>query len=163
MLTNKCMELHQSELPAYIDMVHKLSQAIFYCYNESSERLPVGMVNGFTFKNNCTLSFRITYSPPTEQLWDVFAGELHFYKKGFPFSVVLYGVAIISDAENNLVQFTIKNVEYFAFVDEWTNKDFLSSLFKPYIYFYRRSSEFISHSFMRKGITNTLSRSSADI
>jgi hypothetical protein len=143
------MELYQPELPAYIDMVHKLSQAIFYCYNESSERLPVGMVNGFTFKNNYTLSFRITYFPPTEQLWNVFAAELHFYKKGFPFSVVLYGVAIISDAENNLVQFTIQNAEYFGFEDEWTDKDFLSSLFKPYIYFYRKSSELLSHSFSR--------------
>ena len=143
------MELHQSKLPAYIDMVHKLSQAIFYCYNESSERLPVDMVNGFTFKNNCTLSFRVTYFPPTEQLWNVFAGELYFYKKGSPFSVVLYGVAIISDAENNLIQFTIQNAEYFGFDDEWTDKDFLSSLFKPYIYLYRKSSELLFHSFSK--------------
>jgi len=152
------MERHQPELPAYIDMVHQLSQAIFYCYNESSERLPVGMVNGFTFKNDCTLSFHITYFPPTEQLWNVFAAELHFYKKGFPFSVVLYGVAIISDVFNNRVQFSIQNAEYFGLDDEMTDKDFLSSLFKPYIYFYRKSSELLSHSFIRKGKANALSR-----
>jgi hypothetical protein len=146
------MERHQPELPAYINMVHKLSQAIFYCYNESSERLPVSMVNGFTFKNNCTLSFGITYFPPTEQIWNVFAAELHFYKKGIPFSGVLTGVAIISDVKNNLVQFTIQNAEYFGFEDEMTDKDFLSSFFKPYIYFYRKSSELLSHSFIKKGI-----------
>jgi hypothetical protein len=157
------MERQLPEMPAYIDMVRKLSQAIFYCYNESSERLPVGMVNRFSVKNDCTLSFRITYFPPTEQLWKVFAAELHFYKKGFPFSVVLSGVAIISDVKNNLVQFTIQRAEYFGFDDEWTDKDFLSSLFKPYIYFYRKSSELLSHSFTRKSMANILSRSSANI
>jgi len=147
------MERHLPELPAYIDVVHKLSQAIFYCYKESSERLPVGMINGFTFKNECTLSFRITYFPPAERIWDVFAAELHFYKKGIPFSAVLYGVATISDPKNNLVQFTIQNAEYFGFEDELTDKDFLSSLFKPYVYFYRKSSELLSHSFIKRGIT----------
>src|SRR6476620_9628990 len=99
------MERHLPEMPAYTEIVHKLSQAIFYCYNESSERLAVGMINGFTFKNDCTLSFSITYFPPTEQIWNVFGAELHFYKKGIPFSVVLYGVASISDKKKNLVQF----------------------------------------------------------
>src|SRR5438046_2997344 len=135
------MERHLPKLPTYIDMVHKLSQAIFYCYNESSERLPVGIVNGFAFKNDYTLSFRVIYFPLTEQLGNVFAAELHFYKKSLPFSVVLYGVAIIGDTKNNLVQFTIQNAEYFRFEDEWTDKDFLSFLFKPYIYFYRKSSK----------------------
>src|SRR5215471_1824675 len=134
------MERHLPELPAYIDMVHKLNQAIFYCYNESSERLPVGMINGFSFRNDYTLSFCTSYFPPTEEVWNVFAAELHFYKKGIPFSVVLYGVAIINDVKNNLVQFSIQNAEYFGFENEATDKDFLSSLFKPYIYFYRKSS-----------------------
>jgi hypothetical protein len=156
------MERHLPETPAYIDMVHKLSQAIFYCYNESSQRLPVGMVNGFTFKNNSMLSFSVTYFPPTEQVWNIFAGELHFYKKGTPFSVILYGVAIISDTENNLVQFSIQNAEYFGFEDEGTDKDFLSSLFKPYVYFYRKSSKLLSRSFTKKGIANVLSRSSVN-
>ncbi len=51
------MERQKLEPPTYIEMVHKLNQAIFYCYNESSERLPVGMVRDFTFKNNNTLLF----------------------------------------------------------------------------------------------------------
>ncbi|HEY6976845.1 MAG TPA: hypothetical protein VH396_11195 [Chitinophagaceae bacterium] len=156
------MERHLPELPAYVEIVHKLSQAIFYCYNESSERLAVGMINGFTFKNDCTLSFSITYFPPTEQIWNVFGAELHFYKKGIPFSVVLYGVASINDVKNNLVQFTIQNAEYFGFEDELTDKDFLSSLFKPYVYLYRKSSELISHSFIKRGITTSLSRTSVN-
>src|SRR5438552_4552509 len=143
-------------------MVYKLNQAIFYCYNESSERLPVGMVNRFAFKNNSTLSFQVTYFPPTEQVWNVFAAELHFYKKGVPFSVVLHGVATVSDAKNNLVQFNVQNADYFGFEDVITDKDFLSSLFKPYIYIYRKSSELLSHSFIKKRIANTLSRLSSN-
>ncbi len=156
------MERQKLEPPTYIEMVHKLNQAIFYCYNESSERLPVGMVRDFTFKNNNTLCFDVTYFPPTEQMWNVFAAELHFYKKGIPFSIVLHGVAIISNAEYNFVQFSIQNAVYFGVEDDETDTDFLSYLVKPYIYFYRKSSEFISHSFIKKGITNTLSKLSAN-
>jgi hypothetical protein len=156
------MERHQPEPAAYIEMVHKLNQAIFYCYNESSVRLPAGMVNGFTFKNNDTLSFSVTYFPLTEQIWNVFAAELHFYKKGVPVSVVLHGVAIVSDAKNNLVQFTVQNAEYFGLEVETTDKNFLFSLFKPYIYFYRKSSGFLSSS-IKKGITNTLDKLSANV
>src|SRR5207237_406820 len=85
------------------------------CYNESSERLPVGMVKDFMFKNNNTLCFNVTYFPPTEQVWNIFAAELHFYKKGIPFSVVLNGVAIIVDARNNFVYFCIQNSEFFVY------------------------------------------------
>src|SRR5689334_23156122 len=108
------MEQHQQpETPAYVKMVPQLNQGIFFCYNESSEKLPVSMVSDFSFKDDNTLIFTINYFPLTEQVWRVFAAELHLYKKGVPFSLVLHGIAIISDAKNNLVQFTIQTVEYF--------------------------------------------------
>ena len=150
------MEQHQQpDVPAYVEMVSKLNQAIFYCYNESSERLPVNIVHDFNFKNNKTVCFTINYFPLTEKIWDVFAAELHFYKKGMPFSVVLHGIAIVSDVENSLVEFNIQNAEYFEQGDVADNH-FLSSLIRPYLDFYRKGSELFSATFSRKSLVNVL-------
>lgn len=148
------MEQHQQpDVPAYIEMVSKLNQALFYCYNESSERLPVNIVRDFNFKDEKTVCFTINYFPLTEKIWDVFAAELHFYKKGMPFSVVLHGIAIISDVNNSLVEFNIQNTEYFEQGDISDNH-FLSSLFKPYLDFYRKGSELFSATFSKKTLAN---------
>lgn len=156
------MEQHQQpEAPAYVKMVTELNQGIFFCYNESSERLPVSMVKGFAFKDDKTLLFTINYFPLTEEIWKVFAAELHLYKKGVPFSLVLHGIAIISDTEKNLVQFTIQNAEYFEKVIISDN-NVLSSMFKPYMYFYRKSSEILSHTFSRKIISSALNKFSSN-
>lgn len=150
------MEQHQQpDVPAYVEMVSKLNQAIFYCYNESSERLPVNIVRGFNFKNEKTLCFTINYFPLTEKIWDVFAAELHFYKKGMPFSVVLHGIAVVSDVQNSIVEFNIQNVEYFEQGDIADNH-FLSYLLKPYLDFYRKSSELFSATFSKKTLANVL-------
>lgn len=156
------MEQHlQPKTPAYKAMVTELNQGIFFCYNESSERLPVSMVKGFTFEDDKTIAFTINYFPLTEKIWNVFAAELHLYKKGIPFSVVLHGIAIVSDAENNLVQFTIQNAEYFEQVII-SDSSKLSSLFKPYIHFYRKSSELLSHTFSRKILPDASNKFSSD-
>lgn len=156
------MEPHlQPDAPAYIEMVLELNQGIFFCYNESSEKLPVSMVKGFTFKDYNTVTFAINYFPLTEQVWNVFAAELHLYKKGVPFSIVLHGIATISDVENNLVQFTIHNAEYFEQLII-SDSGVLSSLFKPYVYFYRKSSELLSHTFSRKILSNALNKFSSN-
>jgi hypothetical protein len=156
------MEQHQQpECPVYLKMVPQLNQGIFFCYNESSERLPVSMVKGFRFKDDKNLIFTFNYFPLTEQIWNVFAAELYLYKKGMPFSVVLHGVAVISNAENNLVQFTIQNAEYFEYPD-MPDHSILSSLFKPYVYFYRKSSELLSHTFNKKTLSNALNKFSAN-
>ena len=107
------------------------------------------------------LIFTINYFPLTEQIWNVFAAELYLYKKGMPFSVVLHGVAVISNAENNFVQFTIQNAEYFEYPD-MPDHSILSSLFKPYVYFYRKSSELLSHTFRKKSLSNALNKFSAN-
>ena len=107
------MEQHQPEPPAYIERVKQLNQAIFYCYNESSQRLPVSRISGFTFNGDTTLHFKTNYFPVTESAWNVFAAELHFYKKGIPQSLVLHGVAVIDLVNDGFVQFSIKDVSYF--------------------------------------------------
>jgi hypothetical protein len=150
------MEQHQQpDVPAYVEMVSKLNQAIFYCYNESSERLPVNIIRNFNFKNEKIVCFAINYFPLTEKIWDVFAAELHFYKKGMPFSVVLHGIAVVSDLKTNLVEFNIQNAEYFEQGDIADNH-FLSYLFKPYLDFYRKSSELFSATFSKKPLANAL-------
>ena len=156
------MEQHQQpESPAYVTMVPKLNLGIFFCYNESSEKLPVSMVKDFSFKDDKTLLFTINYFPLTEEIWRVFAGELHLYKKGIPFSVVLHGIAIINDTEKNLVQFTIQNAEYFEQMII-SDSSVLSSFVKPYIYFYRKGSELLSHTFNKKTLSYTLSKFSSN-
>jgi hypothetical protein len=150
------MEQHQEPVaPAYLEMVSKLNQGIFYCYNESSVRLPVSMVRDLKFKDEKTLCFSVTYFPLTEQVWNVFASELHLYKKGISYSVILTGVSVVNSLEKNLVEFNIQHAEYFE-QGEIEDNGFLNSLFKPYIYFYRKSSEFLSSAFNKKNITNAL-------
>lgn len=147
------MEQHQPEPPAYIERVQQLNQAMFYCYNESSDRLPVSRVVGFTFGDDKTLHFKTNYFPVTENAWNVFAAELHFYKKGIQQSLVLHGVAVIDLANDGLVQFSIKDASYFQQYASQKDKGLFSSLFKPYIYFYKKSSELFQHTFRRKNAT----------
>jgi hypothetical protein len=154
------MEQHpQPDAPAYLEMVPKLNQGIFFCFNESSERLPVSMVKGFSFNDHNTLTFSINYFPLTEQIWNVFAAEMHLYKKGIPFSIVLHGIAMISDVQNSLVQFTIQKAEYFE--QPVISDGVLSTLFKPYMYFYRKGSELLSHTFSKKTLSTALHKFSA--
>ncbi len=144
------MELHRQKPQPYIEYATQLGQAMFYCYNESSERLPVSRLTGFTFLDEQTLFFQTDYFPVTDNNWNVFAAELHFYKKGMPYSFVLHGIAAIDGLENGRVQFSIKQAEYFENPLLRPDKSLLSSLARPYIYFYKKSSELLLHTFKRK-------------
>jgi hypothetical protein len=57
------MEHHLPKTPEHVNKVHALNQAIFYCYNSSSQRIPVGMIYDFTFKDDDTLLFNAKYFP----------------------------------------------------------------------------------------------------
>lgn len=144
------MEQHQPEPPVYIERVKQLDQAIFYCYNESSQRLPVSSrLNGFFFLDDKTLIFYTTHFPIIENTWNVFAAELHFYKKGIANSLILHGIAVIDSVESGCVQFNIQHAEYFEYPG-LKNDSLLSILLKPYTYFYRKSSALLLHTFKRK-------------
>lgn len=156
------MEQHHHEPPAYIEVVKQLDQAMFYCYNESSERLPVSRLSGFHFQDEQTLFFNTNYFPVTENTWDVFAAELHFYKKGAAGSLILHGVAFINNVENGRVQFSIKQVAYFENPALKTGKSLFANLARPYIYFYRKSSELLLHTFKRKAAAAGFDKLSAN-
>jgi hypothetical protein len=144
------MEHHLPEPPAYINRVHTLNQAIFYCYNASSERVPVGMIYDFTFKDDNTLLFKTKYFPVTEMSWNSFAAELHFYKKNVPGSFVLHGIAVLDNSVSGSVSFSINHVVYAKEPVIVSEKNLLSTLFKPYFTFYRKSSELLMYPFKRK-------------
>lgn len=147
------MEHHLPEPPAYISKVQQLNQAIFYCYNASSEKIPVGMMYDFTFKDDKTLLFNTGYFPVTEMNWNSFAAELHFYKKNMPGSFVLHGVAVLDSINYGAVLFNIQHAEYTYDSTPVSEKGILSSLFKPYIAFYKKSSELLMSPFKRKSTT----------
>jgi len=141
------------EPPAYLNKVRTLNQAIFFCYNASSQRVPVGMIYDFTFKNDKTLSFATKYFPVTEMSWNSFAAELHFYKKNVPGSFILHGIAFIDNSLSGEVSFYINNAVYTDEPAPALEKSLLSTLFKPYLTFYRKSSELLMHPFKRKTTT----------
>jgi hypothetical protein len=147
------MEHHLPEPPPYISKVGKLNQAIFYCYNASSARIPVGMVFDFTFKDNKTLIFKTKYFPVTEMCWNSFAAELHFYKKNVPGSFVLHGIAVLDNSVSGTVSFTVDRAVYAEEPRPVLEKKLMSALFKPYINFYRKSSELLLYPFKRKTTT----------
>lgn len=146
------MEHQLPNTPEYVNKVHLLNQAIFYCYNSSSQRVPVGMIYDFTFKDDETLTFKINYFPVTEMNWDSFAAELHFYKKGVG-SCMLDGIAVLDSTNTGVVNFSVTNAEYSAEPAPVAEKNLLSALFKPYVNFYRKSSELLLHPFKRKSTT----------
>ena len=147
------MEHHLPNTPEYVNKVHLLNQAIFYCYNSSSQRVPVGMIYDFAFKDDETLIFHVRYFPVTEMNWSSFAAELHFYKKNTPGSFILHGIAILDNATSGIVSFSVIGADYANEPVPKPEKSLLSALFKPYFNFYRKSSELLMHPFKRKTTT----------
>lgn len=147
------MEHHLPEPPAYISKVQQFNQAIFYCYNASSIKIPIGMMYDFTFKDHKTLLFNTKYFPVTEMNWNSFAAELHFYKKGIPGSFVLHGIAVLDSNIYGSVLFGIQHAEYTEELTPVFEKGILSALFKPYLTFYKKSSELLMSPFKRKTTT----------
>ena len=145
------MEHELPEPPEYFHKVHELNQAIFYCYNENAEKIPVSIINGFSFDDFETLHFVTHYFPVTEAAWNLYAGELYFYRKGIKGSFILSGVAIMR-RQNGLihVRFNIQNAEYFNMPDTAKDKGLLASLFKPYMKLYQKSSSMLLHTFAFK-------------
>ena len=143
---------HQPDHPDYQEKILQLNQGVLFCYNEDSEKIPVGVISGFIFDDPQALHFSSDFFPVTEEAWDVFAAELHCYKKGLPYSFVLHGIASVHDAASYLIRFTIMQTDFFEVKTSKTGNGFepLSLLLKPYKYVYQKSSEILQHTFKRK-------------
>ena len=135
---------HQSAENIQLTKIKEIGQATFFCFNESSQKLPVAIVKHLDFENDTTIRFNCTYIPLTEQPWDIFGAELHCYKKGMPYSFVLHGIAI-SDVAAGQITFTIKYIESFGEINvEENNQSMLAMLAWPVKYFSQKSAAFIS-------------------
>ena len=146
------MEHHHTNQTDYLRKIKELDQATFFCFNESSQKLPVAIIRHMDFMDDNTIYFDCNYFPLVEKTWDVFAAELHCYKKGMPYSFVLHGVAIMSDLATRRVTFTIQHVESFDPTAEEENRVTLFTVIaKPYKYIAQMGSSLISNIWKKEG------------
>jgi hypothetical protein len=149
------MEHHHTQQTDYLRKIKELDQATFFCFNESSQKLPVAIIRHLDFVDDNTLLFDCSYFPLVEKTWDVFAAELHCYKKGMPYSFVLHGVAIISDAATLRVTFTIQHVESFdPTVQDDGKQTILTLITWPYKYIAQMGSSIIGNIWKKEGDLN---------
>ena len=100
------------------DKISRFDHSIFYCINENGHRMPVGVVNKFLLSGENIIEFSVSNFPVLEQSWNVFAAELHFYKKGLPFNMTLHGTAWFVSPDELAVQFKILHTECFGREEE---------------------------------------------
>lgn len=101
-------------LPHNLDKISQFHHAFFYCMNESSERVPVGMIRNISFLPDNKLEFQLSHFPVLENSWNVFAGEISFYQKGLSFNIKAHGTAWFTNKDDLTVQFKILHTETFG-------------------------------------------------
>lgn len=97
----------------FIEKARQIQQAMFYCFDDNSNKIPVGLVNPAEFPDDNTIEFSVSYFPVIDIQWNLFSAELQFYKKEFPFSLILHGVASFSNKGSAMVCFTLQRADYF--------------------------------------------------
>jgi len=121
----------------YLEKIQQFDNAFFYCINESSTRMPVGMVRNICVLPDNKLEFTLSHFPVLENSWNVFAAELRFYKKGLFFNMDLHGTAWFVDQNDLTVQFKVVYAECF-YRPEMKHYSFQDSL----IYFFSNTGVF---------------------
>lgn len=94
-----------------LENITRFENAVFYCMNQSSERIPVAVVKNITVLSDNKLEFSLSHFPVLENFWNVFAGELYFYQKGLSFNMNIHGTAWFKSTEDLTVQFKVLYVE----------------------------------------------------
>ncbi|MEP6465737.1 MAG: hypothetical protein ABJB05_05510 [Parafilimonas sp.] len=102
--------LHENNL----DKIAYFDNAVFYCMNASSQRIAAGVVNNFTVRADNIVEFTLRHMPVLEEPWNVFAGELYFYKKGLSFNMTIHGTAWLVNKDDLMVQFKSLYIENFG-------------------------------------------------
>jgi hypothetical protein len=134
---------HQIQNEIILTKIKEIGQATFFCYNESSQKMPVAIIKHLDFEDDTTLHFTCQFLPLTEQSWTVFGGELYCYKKGMPYSFILHGVAESHLSKGNIT-FTIKYIESFGKINvEENNQSVFSVFIKPYRYIFQKGAAII--------------------
>ena len=102
--------LHQANLAK----ISQFDNAVFYCINSSSQRVPVGMIKNISLLADNRIEFEVSHFPVLENNWNVFAAELHLYKKGLSFNMNLHGTAFFVNQNELKVQFKVLYEECFG-------------------------------------------------
>lgn len=123
-----------------LDRIGFFDNAVFYCVNDSSKRVPVGIVNGVSIAQDNILEFSLTHFPVLEQTWNIFAGELYFYKKGLSFNMNVHGTAWFVNKDDLKVQFRVLHVEHFGQPEAkaYSFQETLSGFFSNTSLFFKR-------------------------
>ena len=127
--------LHENNL----SKISQFENAVFYCINASSERLPVGVVRNISLLADDKIEFEISHFPVLENNWNVFAAELHLYKKGLPFNMTLHGTSWFINQNELKVQFKILHEECFGQMETKVSlQDYLTDFFTTTGMFFKK-------------------------
>ena len=88
--------------------------AFFYCINSSSKRIPVGFARNVSVLPDNSLEFTLSHFPVLENSWNIFAAEMHFYKKGLTFNINIHGTAWFTNNDDLTVQLKVLYIETFG-------------------------------------------------
>ena len=91
--------------------------AVFYCLNDSSQRVLVGVVNNISLLIDNKIEFELSHFPVLENNWNVFAAELHLYKKGLSFNMTLHGTAWFVNPNELKMHFKVLHEECFGQIE----------------------------------------------
>ncbi len=94
--------------------ISQFDNAVFYCINSSSQRVPVGVVKNISSLADNKIEFELSHFPVLENNWNVFAAELHLYKKGLLFNMILHGTSWFINQNELKVQFKVLYEECFG-------------------------------------------------
>lgn len=122
------METHSKPVYSfdYRTKITELHQAMLYVYDEADRRLPVSLLHDFEVDGDGNLSFATHRLPITAGATQQFAAELHFYQKGIPYNVRLFGsILSLNNATTNLAYFKVHHAEFHGEEDKTSKYSFL--------------------------------------
>jgi hypothetical protein len=109
------METHSKTVHSfdYRTKITELQQAMLYIYDEADHKLPVSLLQHFELDAEDNLLFHTHRLPVTAgDCTQQFAAEMHFYQKGIPYNVRLFGTILSQTGqERNLVYFKVHHAE----------------------------------------------------
>lgn len=125
---------------ANLERISHFDNAVFYCIDNSSRPIPVGVISHIAIVNDNKLEFSVSHFPVLENTWNVFAAELYFYKKGLPFNMKVHGTAFFTSKDELNVQFNILYVENFGepVTKQYSLQETISGLLNSTSLFFRK-------------------------
>jgi len=123
-----------------LENISRFDHAVFYCINQSSERLPVSVVSDVILLPDKRLEFSLSHFPVLENKWNVFAAELYFYKKGVSFNMNIHGTAWFKNDYDLSVQFKVLYVESAGMLEikQYSLQDTLVDFFSNTSLFFKK-------------------------